>query len=241
MTKFVAIVSGKGGVGKTTTTINLASAMLLNNHDSIIVDANLSTPNVGVHLGINNVPITFHDVLEGKNHILESIYKHDSGLRVIVSDLFYDRNFNFDKNKIEHAFLDLVGHTNHVLVDTSAGIGEETKNPLSFCDEALIVCNPELSSVVDARKMIKICEDLGVSVGGIIVSRYKGDNFDVSIKNIEHILEHRVISIIPEDDHVRKSQYDKIPVCNFNPNSHSSRSYNLLANKIIQNNFNLKY
>lgn len=240
MTKFIAIVSGKGGVGKTTTAINLASAMLLNNHDSIVLDANITTPNVGVHLGLTNMQVNLHDVLEGKNHILESVFKHHTGIRIIPCDLSYSRNFAYSKEQIQQVFLDLVGHTNHVLVDTSAGVGDETRHALSACDEALIVCNPELSSVVDARKMIKICEDMGIEIGGVIVSRYKGDDYDMSIKNIESFLEQDVISIIPEDDFVRKSQYNKTPVCHFNPDSYSSRSYNLLANKIIANNFNLR-
>ena len=240
MTKFIAIVSGKGGVGKTTTAINLAYAMLLNNNDSIVLDANITTPNVGVHLGLTNVNVNLHDVLEGKNHILESVFKHHTGLRVIPCDLSYSRNFVYSKEQMQQAFLDLVGHTNHVLVDTSAGVGDETRHALSACDEALIICNPELSSVIDARKMIKICEDLGIEITGVVVSRYKGDDYDMSIKNIESFLEHNVISIVPEDDHIRKAQHNKIPVHHFNPESYSSQSYNLLANKIIANNFNLR-
>ena len=84
MTRFVGILSGKGGVAKTTTTVNLGAALNYFKRDVIIVDGNLSTPNLGLHLGIPIVPISLHDVLKNKNNIVESIYQHESGLKIIL-------------------------------------------------------------------------------------------------------------------------------------------------------------
>ena len=71
MTRYVGILSGKGGVAKTTTTVNLGAAFNHFGRDVTIVDGNLSTPNLGLHLGIPVVPISLHDVLRGNNDILE--------------------------------------------------------------------------------------------------------------------------------------------------------------------------
>jgi septum site-determining protein MinD len=234
MTRFIAIASGKGGVGKTTTAVNLCSALSDKNHDSVIIDANLSTPNVGLHLGIPNHVPTFHDVIEGRKHILDSVFTHASGMKVIPSDLSYDRTSKYKPDMIEDVLLDIVGHTDIVLMDTSAGIGSETENIVRFCDEALIVCNPNLSSVIDARKTIKMCHEHGVKVLGAVVTRYRGDEYDMSKNNIESVLDYPVISIIPEDDSVRISQSMRYPVCKTHPKSFAARSYSILADKVIR-------
>lgn len=235
MTRFIAVTSGKGGVGKTTTTVNLGHALFLNNHNSVILDANLSTPNIGLHLGIPHHAPTIHDALEGRKHIIDTIYEHPSGIRAIPADISYEREFDYTPKIIESALLDIVGHTDLVLLDTAAGIGAETQNIVRLCDDALIVCNPNLSSVIDARKAIKLCHDSGARVLGAVVTRYRGDEMDMSIKNIESMLDYPVLSIIPEDDSIRESQYLKSPVNHTHPKSYAARSYNLLAGKIIKN------
>lgn len=235
MTRFIAITSGKGGVGKTTTAVNLGHALVLNNHDSVVLDANLSTPNIGLHLGIPIHAPTFHDALEGRKHIIDTIYSHPSGVRAIPADLSYERPSDYDSAHIENVLLDIVGNTNLVLLDTAAGVSAETQNIVRLCDDAIIVCNPNISSVIDARKAIKMCHDSGARVLGAVVTRYRGDEVDMSIKNIESMLDYPVLSIIPEDDSIRESQFLKSPVIQTHPKSYAARSYHLLAGKIIKN------
>ena len=74
MKKLIVITSGKGGVGKTVTAINLAAAINYFGEDALVVDANLSTPNVGVHLNSPEVPINLNHVLLGKADLFDSVY-----------------------------------------------------------------------------------------------------------------------------------------------------------------------
>ena len=76
--KAIAVVSGKGGVGKTTSAINLAAALNFFGKDVVILDANLTTPNVGLHLGAPIVPVNLNHVLSGKASIVDAIYEHES-------------------------------------------------------------------------------------------------------------------------------------------------------------------
>ena len=85
--KLLTIISGKGGVGKTTTAINLGAALNSFGKEVIVVDANLTTPNVGLHLGAPIVPVNLNHVLLGKAKISDAIYEHESGTKIIPSSL----------------------------------------------------------------------------------------------------------------------------------------------------------
>src|SRR3989304_995052 len=87
MSKITVITSGKGGVGKTTTAINLAAAMKYFGQDVLVIDGNLSTPNVGLHLNSPEVPINLNHVLRGKAEPFEAVYEHESGVKIMPSSL----------------------------------------------------------------------------------------------------------------------------------------------------------
>ena len=87
MSKIYAIVSGKGGTGKTTSAINLGTSLNHLGEDVLIIDGNLATPNIGIHLGAPIVPITLNHVLNGKAKIEEAIYEHESGTKIIPASL----------------------------------------------------------------------------------------------------------------------------------------------------------
>ena len=87
MSKFIVITSGKGGVGKTTTAVNLATAMSSYDEDVALVDINLSTPNIGLHLGAPVVPVTLNHVLAGKSDLIDAVYEHESGAKIIPASL----------------------------------------------------------------------------------------------------------------------------------------------------------
>ena len=87
MAKLITITSGKGGVGKTTTAINLGAALNAFGKEVIILDANLTTPNIGLHLGAPIVPVSLNHVLLGKARLSDAIYEHESGTKIITSSL----------------------------------------------------------------------------------------------------------------------------------------------------------
>ena len=90
MTRYITCISGKGGVGKTSSSINLGAAFTYFGKDTTIVDANLTTPNVGVHLGVPIVPINLNHVLQGKNHISEAVYLHPAGIKIVPAGISVD-------------------------------------------------------------------------------------------------------------------------------------------------------
>src|SRR3989338_3074595 len=91
MGRIIVVASGKGGAGKTTFVCNLSAALAKLGKHVVAVDANLTTPNLGVHLGVPLYPITLQDVLSGEAKLKEAIYKHKSGVSVLPADMSITR------------------------------------------------------------------------------------------------------------------------------------------------------
>ncbi|MEK6871981.1 MAG: cell division ATPase MinD [Nanoarchaeota archaeon] len=233
MTKIYAILSGKGGVGKTTTSINLASSLNKLGEDVIIVDGNLTTPNVGIHLGAPIVPITLNHVLNGQSAIEDAIYEHESGTKVIPASLSLKEIEKIDYRKIPDVLKKLKKLTNYVLIDSAAGLGEEARFAIVSADEIIIVTNAEMSAVTDALKTIKLAEEYHKPVKGVIITRYTGSNTDMSFVSITDMLEVPILGIIPEDRAVKESQVIKNAVVHTHPHSKASKSYVNTTKRIL--------
>jgi septum site-determining protein MinD len=224
----IAIASAKGGVGKTVSAINLGFALNSFNKDTTIVDTNISTPNVAVHLGAYNLPITLNHVLQGKHHITAATYVHKNGTKIIPSSLSM-KNSNVDLRYLSHFLKDV--KSDIILLDTSAGINESS-SAIQAASEVLIVTTPDIPSITDALKTIQLCKKLNKPILGVVVTRYD-KNSKLSINNIEMILENKVISVIPEDDLVKESIHLKQPLIHSHPDSQASIEYKKLAAYLI--------
>ena len=233
MTKIIGIISGKGGVGKTTSAINLGSALNFFGKDVTVVDAILTTPNIGVYLGVPVAPVTIHHVLQGKNHISDSIYLHPSGTKIVPGSIALKDLSNIDPGKLKNKMLDLVGLTDICLIDGAAGLGKEAISAIEASDELLIVTNPELPAITDALKAVKLAEKVGIPIIGAILTRVKLDGLDMTITNVEEMLEVPVLGVIPEDTAVRKAMVSKNTIIDSYPKSSSSIAYKKLAAKLI--------
>ncbi|HJO15101.1 MAG TPA: cell division ATPase MinD [Candidatus Pacearchaeota archaeon] len=233
MAKIYAVISGKGGVGKTTTTINLGTSLNYLGEDVVIVDANLTTPNVGIHLGAPIVPVTLNHVLSNQVKFEEAIYEHESGTKVMPASLSLRETEKVDYKKFPELMKKVKKITSYVLIDSAAGLGEEARTAIDACDEIIIVTNPEMSAVTDALKTIKLAEEKGKPVTGVILTRYRGKNHEMSIPNIRDMLEIPILGIIPEDDAIRESQALKNAVIHTHPRSKAAKTYFNTSKRIL--------
>tara|TARA_Y100000034_G_scaffold133802_1_gene200379 strand:- start:4508 stop:5257 length:750 start_codon:yes stop_codon:yes gene_type:complete len=226
LTKFVCLASGKGGTGKTTTTLNLGLA-LSEYRDVTVIDGNLSTPNIALHLGIQNLPSYLNHVLQGKKKIVQSIYTHKK-LKVIPSSIFIKDIRKTPYKKLKTEIRKLKDLTDIVLIDSSAGLSDEVVACMKASDELLIVTNPDLPSVTDSLKSVKLAEELKLPITGVIVNK-TANKHDLSKNDIEKILENKIIGEIPEDSNVPSSIKLANPVIHSFPYSESAKAYKRLA------------
>jgi septum site-determining protein MinD len=232
MSKLITVTSGKGGVGKTTTAINLGAALNFFGRDVVVLDANLTTPNVGIHLGAPLVPVSLNHVLSGKANVVDAIYEHESGTKIVPSSLSVK-----DLKSINHSRLKEVGKklkkiADFVIYDSAAGLGDEAIAALESGDEMILVTNPEIPAVTDALKTSKVIEQMGKRIRGVIVTRVRGVKSEMPIANIKEMLELPILGVIPEDGRVQEALVMKDALIHTHPNSKAARAYMRIAAKI---------
>ncbi len=234
MARVIVFASGKGGVGKTTIAGNVGAALHEAGKRVILVDANVTTPNLGLHFGITNTPKTLHDVLNDEASISEAVYKHDSGLKIVPSGLSFSNLNRRIKKKLSYAISRIVGDADYILVDSSAGLGKEAKLALKTADELVIVTNPDLPSITDALKMRKLGEKYRVNVLGVVINKYSGFDFDLAVDNIQDFLDVPVLGIVPHDINVKRALSNRKPVFHHSPQSKSRKAIEEIVNNITE-------
>ncbi len=229
MTRLIVITSGKGGVGKTTLTSNLAAALTYFGQNVIALDGNLTTPNLGIHTGMHLTPHSLHDVLRGETRLKDAIYPHAYGFKVIPSSIGLNDLKGVDITKLPEITFSLLGKADYVILDSAAGLGREALSALSASNETIVITNPDVPSVTDALKIIKIAEESNVKVIGAVVNRVKGKKYELSTEQITDILGIPIIAEIPEDKNVPISISEKKPVIDHAPDSPAAVEIKKLA------------
>ena len=233
MGKVITIVSGKGGVGKTVSAINIAASLNKMKKNVILVDCNFTTPNTALHLGSPIVPVTLNHVLSGKKKVYEAVYQHYSGLKLVASSISLKALKNINLDKLPKAIKDLRRISDLIVIDAAAGLGKEALLALENSDDIVIVTNPEMPAVTDALKTIRMAEQLDKNVLGILITRVRKDNKEMKIRDIANLLEKPIIGVIPEDNNVRESIMIRDAVVHIKPNSKASKSYKKVTSKMI--------
>jgi len=234
------IASGKGGTGKTTTTLNLGTALAQLGRKTLILDADLGMANLGLLLGLEKCKITLHDVLCGNAKIEEAIYDGPAGLKVVPSGLSLIGSQNSDPEKLKEVMSTIIEGMDFILIDAPAGISMDGVIPLAVADKVILVVNPELSSMADAMKTKAMTEMLGGSVEGIILNRAELERTEISSNKISELLGAKILEIIPEDANVRRSAAFKVPIVIRAPKSPASIAFcrlaALLSGETLKNN-----
>ena len=235
MTRIIGVVSGKGGVGKTTVVANLGSVLASHfKKDVVIVDCNITTSHLGLYLGMYYCPVTFNQVLKGEAEIEDAMYDyHISGLRVIPASLSFSDLKGVDIARIKNAIKKLLGKTDFVLLDAAPGLGREAMATLQAADEVIFVNTPFVPSTMDIMKCHEVSNEMGIKQLGIVLNMIGKEKYELTKKEIEDLIELPVISSIPLDKNVLRSLTLKMPVVLFSPKSASSREFFKLAAKIL--------
>jgi septum site-determining protein MinD len=229
MLRAYTITSGKGGVGKTTLTVNLGISLAMLGRETYILDADIGMANMALILGMDDVPVTLHEVLAGKADIEDSIYEGPAGVKVVPSGISLQGFQQADPEKLRDVMHKLVDRCEFLLIDAPSGISKEGVVPLSVADQVILVVNPELASMADALKTKILCEVMGGQVYGAILNRAGLEHTELRSQSVEEVLGVRVIDVVPEDANVRRAAAYKSPCILKYPGTPATRAFKRIA------------
>lgn len=225
----LAIGSGKGGVGKTTTAINLGATLAQSDYDVVIVDVDLGMANLGTMVGLTTPTATLHDVLAGRAPLKAAM--HEGGdLTVVPGSTVLDHFADADTTTIDSVVEDLKSRFDIVILDVGAGLSADIAKTLEAADGVLLVTTAELPSLNDASKTGELVERLDVPVvGAVFTGTGEGPSRDVEEIATALGTTGSVTVSVPADKHVLRSVRKGMPVVYETPKAPASRAYRRLA------------
>ena len=229
-----AIASGKGGVGKTTTAVNLGAALARANFEVAIVDVDLGMANLGTFVGLTEPRATIHDVLAGREPLEKATYSAD-GLTVIPGSTDLD-SFAEAKTDALSAVVDALRETqDFVLLDVGAGLNHDNAMSISVSDAVILVSTADLSSLTDTSKTGQLVERLERPVVGAVFTRTGEGSFD-DVEGIATALgtTDAVSVSVPYDEMVSMSIRKGMPLVMLDPESPAARAYRRLGSKLVE-------
>jgi septum site-determining protein MinD len=238
--RVIVVTSGKGGVGKTTTTANVAAALASMGNRVVAVDGDIGLRNLDVIMGLENrIVYTLVDALEGVCRLNQTFIrdKRVENLYMIPTAQSKTKDAVTSEQMVEVCG-ELRKEFDYVLVDSPAGIEAGFRNSAAGVDEALVVTTPEVSAVRDADRIIGLLESMGKSPIRLIVNRIrshmvkKGDMLGVS--DVLDILAIDLIGMVPDDESVVTSANRGEPLT-LSSETPASRAFKNIASRIAGN------
>ncbi len=234
MVRVISIMSGKGGVGKTTLGLNIGAALSHHFKKNVtIVDCNVTTSHLGLYLGMYYCPITLNKVLRGEYTAEEAVQNHHSGLKVIPASLSLSDLEGIDVTEIRNSLKSLFDKNDIILLDGSPGLGREATATLRASDEVLYVTNPYIPFAMDIVRNQEIVNEMGIKPLGIVLNMVHGKKYEMNTKEIEELTRLPVIAKIPFDRNVHKSLALKMPVVTYKPYTAASKEIIRLSSNLI--------
>lgn len=237
MSKVIVITSGKGGVGKTTTTANVGTALAMLGKKVVMVDTDIGLRNLDVVLGLENrIVYDLVDAVRGNCRLKQALIKDKrlDNLYLLPAAQTKDKT-SVTTDQMMELCTKLKEEFDYVIIDCPAGIEHGFKNAIAGAEEALVVTTPEVSAVRDADRIIGLLEAAGIAEPRLIINRIRvnmvksGDM--MCVDDILDILAVDLMGIVPDDDAIVVSTNRGEPTV-FDDNSRPGLAFRNIARRI---------
>ncbi|MEB3882182.1 septum site-determining protein MinD [Lyngbya sp. CCY1209] len=208
MSRIIVVTSGKGGVGKTTSTANLGMALAQRGHSVVVIDADFGLRNLDLLLGLENrIVYTAVEVLSGDCRLEQALVKDKRQPRLVLLPAAQNRMKDaVTPEQMKELIGQLTPKYEYILIDCPAGIEQGFQNAIAPAKEAIVVTTPEISAVRDADRVIGLLEANGIKRIRLLINRIKPGmvqaNDMMSVQDVEEILAIPLVGIIPDDEQV---------------------------------------
>jgi septum site-determining protein MinD len=238
MGEAIVITSGKGGVGKTTTTANIGTSLALMDKKVCLIDTDIGLRNLDVVMGLENrIVYDIVDVVQGRCKLKQALIKDKrfEYLSLLPAAQTSDKSAVTPEGMRE-IIKELKTEYDYIIIDCPAGIEQGFQNAVAGADRAIVVTTPEKSSVRDADRIIGLLEKEDMESPTLVINRIRkhmmknGDMLEID--EIVQILSIDLIGIVLDDDEVIKASNHGEPIA-FQPNTKSSIAYRNIARRIL--------
>lgn len=241
MSKVIVVTSGKGGVGKTTTSASIGVGLALAGKKTVVLDADIGLRNLDVVMGLENrVLYDLINVIEGSCRLKQALIrdKRFEGLYLLPAAQTRDKDcINPSQMKKLCETLKEEGF-DYIIIDCPAGIEQGFRNAIAGADEAIVVATPEISSVRDADRIIGMLSANGLEKPFLILNRIRPDmvkrNEMMSVEDVNEILAIDVLGVVPDDESIIIATNKGIPVVADN-DSVAGAAYRNIVQRILGN------
>ncbi|MBB1549117.1 MAG: septum site-determining protein MinD [Clostridiales bacterium] len=241
MGEVIVITSGKGGVGKTTTTANLGSALAMRGKKVVLLDTDIGLRNLDVVMGLENrIVYDIVDVIEGKCKLRQALIKDKRFTDLFLLPAAQTRDKDaINEDEMIRLTQRLKEEFDYIIVDCPAGIEQGFKNAISGADRAIVVTNAEISSIRDADRIIGLLESSNIRNPELIINRIRPDMVKrgemMDVEDILDLLSIDLIGVVPEDENII-TQTNKGEPAVANKKAASGKAYIEIARRILGEN-----
>jgi septum site-determining protein MinD len=247
MAKIIVVTSGKGGVGKTTTSASFAAGLALRGHKTAVIDFDVGLRNLDLIMGCERrVVYDLINVIQGEANLHQALIKDKQceNLCVLAASQTRDKNA-LTQEGVEKVLNDLAAMDfEYIVCDSPAGIEGGAMMAMYFADEALVVTNPEVSSVRDSDRILgMLASKTRRAIEGkdpikehLLITRYNPSRVDqgqmLSLEDIQDILRIQLIGLIPESEIVLQASNQGVPAVHMK-GSDVSEAYNDVIDRFL--------
>ena len=214
----IVITSGKGGVGKTTATANLGTALAMRGHRVVVIDTDIGLRNLDVIMGLENrIVYDLVNVVEGKCRLRQAMIQDKNKLELYLIPAAQTREKDsVSPEQLKAVCAELEDEYDYILIDCPAGIEQGFKNAVAAAGEAVIVTTPEVSAIRDADRVIGLLEASGLHRPKLVINRISADMVKrgdmMGQEDVESLLAIEVIGLVPADERTVSAANRGIPV-----------------------------
>lgn len=236
----IVITSGKGGVGKTTTTANIGTGLAMRGKKVCVVDADIGLRNLDVVLGLENrIVYDLVDVVEGRAKLKQGLVKDKKTDFLFLLPAAQTRDKSaVNPEQMKILISELKREFDYVIIDSPAGIEQGFQNSIVAADRAYIVTTPEVSAVRDADRVIGLLQAKEDLQPKLIVNRLRRDMVErgdmMDVDDIKDILAIDILGIVPDDEAIVISTNKGEPAV-YDETSLAGRAYRNIASRIEGN------
>ncbi|MCK8825604.1 septum site-determining protein MinD [Fuchsiella alkaliacetigena] len=236
--KAIVITSGKGGVGKTTSTANIGTGLAQLGKEVVLIDADIGLRNLDVVMGLENrIVYDIVDVVEENCRLEQALIKDKrySSLSLLPAAQTRDKTA-VSKEQMVEVCKRLKAEADYVLIDCPAGIEQGFQNAIAGADEAIIITTPEVAAIRDADRVIGMLQAEGLGEPEVIINRIrmdmvnKGDMMD--IEDMIEILAIKLLGVVPDDQEIVISTNKGEPIILDDSNSQSAQAFKNIVHRL---------